>query len=132
MKRTKSKATAIIKCMICAVLVLSLSAASCTFAFAKTQYKGDVNSDSRINMKDVLFMRKHIAGYNVTIDKAAADINNDGAINMKDVLVMRKFIAGMNVEINEEAADVNHDERINMKDVLLMRKFIANIITSFD
>ena len=95
MKRTKSKATAIIKCIICSVLVLSLSAASCTFAFAETQYKGDVNSDSRINMKDVLFMRKHIAGHNVTIDKAAADINNDGAINMKDVLLLRKGIAGI-------------------------------------
>ncbi len=56
---------------------------------------GDANNDGDINMKDVLTLRKYIAGLEVEIDEAAADANNDGDINMKDVLLLRKFVAGL-------------------------------------
>ena len=56
---------------------------------------GDANNDGDINMKDVLTLRKYIAGIEVEINEAAADANADGDINMKDVLLLRKFIAGL-------------------------------------
>ena len=56
---------------------------------------GDTNNDGAINMKDVLVMRKFIAGMNVEINEEAADVNHDERINMKDVLLMRKFIANI-------------------------------------
>ncbi len=54
---------------------------------------GDANNDGVINMKDVLTLRKLLAGIAVEINEAAADFNGDGAINMKDVLGLRKEIA---------------------------------------
>ena len=58
---------------------------------------GDANNDGAINMKDVLALRKLIAGMDVEINLAAADVNQDGSINMKDVLVIRKMLAGIPV-----------------------------------
>ena len=56
---------------------------------------GDANSDGAVNMKDVLAIRKCIAGLSADIDLVAADANADGVVNMKDVLSIRKYIAGL-------------------------------------
>ena len=53
---------------------------------------GDVDYDAEVTMKDVLVLRKKIAGYTVVIDENAADVNVDGSIDMKDVLLIRKFV----------------------------------------
>ncbi len=57
---------------------------------------GDANGDGAVNMKDVLAVRKFLAGMDVSaFDQSAADANGDGAVNMKDVLAMRKYLAGL-------------------------------------
>ncbi len=57
---------------------------------------GDVDGSSTVNMKDVLHLRKYLAGIRTAeFDSSAADVNNDGAINMKDVLQLRKILAGI-------------------------------------
>ncbi len=57
---------------------------------------GDANGDGAVNMKDVLVLRKVLAGMSVEgYVEAAADVTADGAVNMKDVLQLRKFIAGL-------------------------------------
>ena len=58
-------------------------------------YYGDANGDGAVNMKDVLAMRKYIAGLESKVDVTAADVNGDGAVNMKDVLHVRKFLANL-------------------------------------
>lgn len=56
---------------------------------------GDVNNDTVINTKDVVFLRRYIAGgYDQTINEAAADVNDDGKINSKDAVLIRRYIAG--------------------------------------
>lgn len=57
--------------------------------------QGDVNGDQSLDMKDVLMVRKFIAGMNGEINESAADLNRDGSVDMKDVLMMRKIIAGL-------------------------------------
>ena len=54
---------------------------------------GDVNDDGDVNMKDVLIIRKHIAGLEGRLNEPAADVNADDSVDMKDVLLVRKFIA---------------------------------------
>lgn len=56
---------------------------------------GDANMDSVVNMKDVLTMRKYVAGLSVDIDLISADTNVDSLVNMKDVLTVRKYVAGL-------------------------------------
>lgn len=56
---------------------------------------GDANGDNEINMKDVLTLRKHLAGMEVEINMTLADATGDDEINMKDVLALRKYLAGM-------------------------------------
>ena len=56
---------------------------------------GDANEDGVVNMKDVLTMRKHIAGLDVAMNAQNADVIADGAVNMKDVLQVRKYVAGL-------------------------------------
>ena len=55
---------------------------------------GDANGDGAVNMKDVLALRKYLAGLDVSLTEAA-DCNGDGAVNMKDVLSLRRFLAGL-------------------------------------
>ena len=54
---------------------------------------GDVNNDSFVDMKDVLALRKFLAGMNVQINVLNADANEDGSTDMKDVLTIRKRLA---------------------------------------
>ena len=62
---------------------------------------GDVNDDGKINMKDVLSMRKYIAGMTITINLENADCYYDNRINIKDVLWLRKYIAGQSVKLGK-------------------------------
>ncbi|MBR3290345.1 MAG: carbohydrate-binding domain-containing protein [Clostridia bacterium] len=56
---------------------------------------GDANDDGSVDMKDVLLIRKFIAGMVDSLNESAADYNADGSVDMKDVLLIRKFIAGL-------------------------------------
>ncbi|MBR3290430.1 MAG: metallophosphoesterase, partial [Clostridia bacterium] len=49
--------------------------------------------DSSVDMKDVLVLRKYIAGMSGEINLVAADVNGDSSVDMKDVLMIRKYIA---------------------------------------
>jgi hypothetical protein len=56
---------------------------------------GDVNGDGNINLKDVVLMRRYIAGgWGVTLDEKVADVNGDNTVNLKDVVMLRRYIAG--------------------------------------
>ena len=60
---------------------------------------GDANNDGAVNMKDVLLMRKYLAGLDVEYNAENADCNGDGDVNMKDVLMLRKYLAGLITEL---------------------------------
>ena len=76
---------------------------------------GDANGDGSVDMKDVLVVRKFIAGLGGTIDDTAADVNYDFSVDMKDVLLMRKFIAGLILSLEKSAnpAGPENDSRWN-------------------
>lgn len=56
--------------------------------------KGDVNFDGEVNAKDVLMLRRYIAGFELQLDDRA-DVLKDTKLNAKDVLMLRKYIAGV-------------------------------------
>lgn len=56
---------------------------------------GDLNGDKKVNVSDVIMLRRYIAGgYNLSINEATADVNADWKINTTDVILLRRFIAG--------------------------------------
>ena len=54
---------------------------------------GDVNFDGKVNMLDVLLIRKYIAKQPIDLDETLADVTCDDKVNMLDVLLIRKYIA---------------------------------------
>ena len=60
-------------------------------------YFGDANGDGDVNIKDVLLMRRYIAGLvdDDEIDLDRADVDRSGSCDIKDVLRIRRFIAGL-------------------------------------
>ena len=57
---------------------------------------GDVDGDGAITMKDVLLLRKVVAGSEKLTPEFEryADVDGDGSVNMKDILLLRKILAG--------------------------------------
>lgn len=68
---------------------------------------GDVNFDGIVNIDDVTYLQKHLAGYTndgeTMIDESdstefmVADFDSDGVINIDDVTEIQKYLAGYNV-----------------------------------
>ncbi len=58
---------------------------------------GDVNCDSKVNIKDATAIQKHIAGLVTLADEglAVADVDASGVVNIKDATVIQKHIAGI-------------------------------------
>lgn len=71
--------------------------------FAETIGLGDTNGDGSIDMKDVLLLRKFIAGQDVQIIEDACDVNADDEIDLKDLLAVRKYIAKQDVSFSTKA-----------------------------
>ena len=60
---------------------------------------GDVNSDGKVNIADVIRLQQNLAGWKVTIDSYNADVNKDGKINIADVIRIQQHLAGWKVEL---------------------------------
>lgn len=56
---------------------------------------GDVNEDGSIDLKDVVVMRRLLAGgWEITYNEAACDVNGDNSFDLKDVVYLRRYLAG--------------------------------------
>lgn len=55
---------------------------------------GDANDDGVVDLKDVAYIRRWVAEWDVTINEANSDVNGDGIVNLKDVALIRRYIAG--------------------------------------
>lgn len=55
---------------------------------------GDVNEDGKINVTDIIGIRKIMSGNNDnSLNMTAADVNSDGKINVTDILTIRRIMA---------------------------------------
>ncbi len=84
--------TKILSVLLCLMLVLACLCVAP--AAAETAVSGDVNGDGAINMKDVLSLRRFVAGVDSVV-AGDGDVNLDGDVNMKDVLLLRCYLAGL-------------------------------------
>ena len=73
------------------------AAKKATFNMTAAQeiHYGDVNDDGSVDLKDVVMMRRALAGgWELSINEAAADVNKDGSFDLKDVVILRRYLAG--------------------------------------
>ncbi len=56
---------------------------------------GDVNGDGSIDLKDVLALRKCVAGFDAPFIFENADVTVDKQVDLKDCLIIRRYLAGM-------------------------------------
>ncbi|KHD35933.1 endoglucanase [Clostridium acetobutylicum] len=57
---------------------------------------GDINGDGEVNGRDLMELRKYIAGKTTDINKDSADINGDGVINGRDLMELIRKISSVN------------------------------------
>ena len=81
----------IIALILCFAMVIMWSGT----VFASQTLYGDANGDGSVNAKDVLLLRRWIAGLDADIDEDFADVNGDGDVTIVDVLLIRKSLAGL-------------------------------------
>ena len=62
-------------------LVFSLSVATVGASVSAREF-GDLNSDGKFNLLDLVAMRKHLAKWDIKVDLKAADTNSDGKVNL--------------------------------------------------
>lgn len=60
---------------------------------------GDLNGDDKINLLDLIALRKRLAKWNIVIDEKAADCNADGEVDLLDLILLRKYLARWDVTL---------------------------------
>lgn len=93
-----------LKLLTIAATVLAGNGRCAEFAQAGTQYRGDVNQDGVVNLKDVTLLRRILSegDGSVSIDSRIMDVNGDGVVNLKDITYLRRYLAGgWNIELPE-------------------------------
>lgn len=58
---------------------------------------GDANDDGTVNVKDATTIQKQVAGFDITINMAAADADANGTVNVKDATAIQKWVAGITI-----------------------------------
>ena len=62
---------------------------------------GDLNSDGKVNLLDLIALRKYVAKWNMSFNEKAADCNADGKVNILDLILLRKHLAKWNVQLGK-------------------------------
>ena len=63
---------------------------------------GDLNNDNKIDSKDILLMKKKLAGYEVAdLNEEACDVNGDGKVSSADAVLLLKYVAGYDVKLGK-------------------------------
>ena len=58
--------------------------------------KGDVNRDAELNIKDLICIKKYLAGFVESADPSIFDLNEDGLQNAEDIALLGKMLLIMN------------------------------------
>lgn len=84
-------------------LALCLSALSVpvvdTVADAARPMSGDINSDGKVNIRDLGSLQQHLNHWEVDVQLAAADVTGDGKVNVRDLGLLQQYLNGWDVTL---------------------------------
>lgn len=94
-----------------------------TFAKTSGNLYGDVNGDKVIDLRDMLSLKKYIAGEETSdFVFVNADVNADGKADLKDFLMLKKYFAEWDIHLGAELMSVSFYDGDNIIDVLPAEK----------
>ena len=87
------------------VTEMTMEVTGSTYVGANKYLVGDVNSDSKVSVADLIALQRYKIGmFDLTSNgKKAADVNCDGSITLKDILMLHRHF----IYINSEGAQIN-------------------------
>ena len=61
-----------------------------------TRVAGDANGDGQLDLKDVIALRRFLAGgwNDLTVDADLGDVDGDGVVSLRDCTLISRFLAG--------------------------------------
>ncbi len=69
--------------------------------------RGDINGDGRINIQDLVMLKKRLAKYkDITVVEKACDVDGDGMIDIRDAVLLSRYLAGFNINLGDIATPV--------------------------
>lgn len=69
--------------------------------------RGDVNKDGRIDIRDLVLLKKRLAKYmDITIVEKACDIDGNGIVDIRDAVLLSRHLAGFNVDFGDVATPI--------------------------
>lgn len=96
------------------------------FAEAVTRRYGDVNQDGKIDLKDVLSLKRSLAEQEVPdFNFVNADVNVDEVVDMNDLLILKKYLAEWDVQMGPDMLTVSFYDGDRLIDTLPALKGIA-------
>lgn len=60
---------------------------------------GDINSDGRVNNKDLTRLFQYLSAWDVPVNADVLDVNGDGQVNNKDLTRLFQYLSGWEVDI---------------------------------
>ena len=73
---------------LCVVMMLAVVPDAIVSTSADAVQRGDVNSDGTVNNTDLAALVRHLSGWDIGADLAAADYDKNGKINNRDAIAM--------------------------------------------
>ena len=96
MKKGKS-----IRVLLIAVIAFALIAmtAVCAFGADGTVVAGDVNSDGKVTIDDLVLFAQYLAEWKVEVNEPVFDVNCDGEVDISDIVRLAQYLANWDVSI---------------------------------
>ena len=57
------------------------------------------NRDGKVNLKDLVLLRRYLNKWQVETDVSVCDLNGDGSVNLKDLVLLQRHLNKWNVTL---------------------------------
>ena len=78
---------------------------------------GDVNSDEKLNLDDVVLIAQYVAGWEIELNLYVANVDGQLGITLDDAVLLAQYLAGWDVALNEDGPVSFPAQELTMKQI---------------